>query len=156
MRSGPIVSIALFAAFLGAMLIAMSKPQQLENSNARIQLNFANYIQRDGSPLNIDDGNLVVIFSTSCLECKKNLAKLKAARLLPKGIIFDQNYEVDSLKNLGYSHIYTPIKREFLVDLGVRGVPETYVVDAQGNVIYTARGVLEDEDIDAIRKLYRK
>lgn len=148
-----LLPIALFLIFICIFAIALNSPDSKGFKQGVSHVSLNQLLMRDGSEFTVKNNALLVVFSLSCLECKKNLQMLKEAQLEPIGIIFDSSYERDSLKNIGYKHILYPKNREYFADLGVSGVPETFVIDENGLIKYSVKGLLTNKDIDAISKL---
>ena len=114
----------------------------------------------DGPPFELADhrGNVAVVnvWASWCTACKEEHPELEAAaqRLSPHGVQFvgintqdtvDAAREfLDEMGGSSYPSVLDPDGRKS-VDWGVFGVPETFIVDADGNVRAKAVGAVNQE-----------
>ena len=114
----------------------------------------------DGPPFDLSEhrGNVAVVnvWASWCTACKEEHPELEAAaqRLSPQGVQFvginTQDTDeaardfLDEMGGSSYPSVLDPDGRKS-VDWGVFGVPETFIVDADGNVRAKAVGAVNQE-----------
>ena len=97
--------------------------------------------------------SIVNIFASWCLSCKlehKNLIYLKENYGVD---IYGINWRDEHKKLKGYlENVGNPYKKigidangELIIQLGTRGIPETYVVDPHGKIVFYQPGLLEEK-----------
>ena len=114
-------------------------------------------VDLDGNPVSLQDfrGQMVVMnfWSTWCQPCKiEHPLLLQAPERFPDVAFLGVVYQDEPAKaqaylrreGTAYPHLVDPAGR-LAVDYGVTGVPETYFINAEGDIIYKHKGVLYPE-----------
>ncbi len=104
---------------------------------------------------------LINFFASWCSSCRlehdflmelKNNPKINLYGIAWRDIDFDtQRF----LKNLGnpYKIVATDSKNKLGKNLGVKGTPESFLIDKNGKIIFHYRGPLDDFEINKIKRL---
>jgi len=106
---------------------------------------------------------LVNVFASWCAPCAEEapeLMKLKAAGVPMVGVAYkDQTSATQAfLDKYGdpFGAVLQDRSGDAGVDLGISGVPETFVVDARGMVVAKHIGPMEDADVQALANQVRQ
>lgn len=99
---------------------------------------------------------LVNFFSSWCVPCKAEhplLMDLAARDLAPiYGVVFkDKRAAIEGMLNQGgdpYDQVLMDPNSRLALDFGVAGVPETFVIDAQGIIRFKHSGPLTEDIVD--------
>ena len=97
--------------------------------------------------------HLLNVWGTWCAECRAEHAMLleiaRSGRVPLVGLNWkdEDNLAVQWLKDLGNPYQHVPLDREgrVAIDWGVYGAPETFLVDADGKVVYKHVGPMTPE-----------
>lgn len=102
--------------------------------------------------------SIIHVFSTWCESCKRDLLHLQKLKRMYNiqviGLLFN-----DSIKNVldwqkRKNHIYNMIVKsedEAIIKLAVLGTPEVLLLDQEGNIVFSHKGELNEEEIDVLR-----
>jgi peroxiredoxin len=136
-----------------------------------VQSQPVSVMQRDlrgGDTIRIGNGQptVVAVFATWCRSCKDEVATFNAlskefgARgVRVVALSADEGSEERLLKWLENYKVMYPVIRDTtgatLRALGVVGVPEVYVVDAKGRIVWSRRGPIDSRLEDLRRAVYR-
>lgn len=108
---------------------------------------------------------LVNVFASWCVPCEvehPELVRLQASGVPIVGLAYKDertpNATEDFLKRLGnpYGVVLTDPDGRAGIELGISGVPETYVVGADGTVLAKHAGPLLKEDADRLEAVWRE
>ncbi len=100
---------------------------------------------------------LVNVFASWCVPCRVEhpmLMRLKQEGVTIQGVNYKDKPE-DALKFLGelgdpFARIGSDRDGRVGIEWGVYGVPETYVIDRQGRVVYRHVGPLQPRDLERV------
>ena len=153
--------VALFAALAAALAVGLTlKPSEIPSArvgNPAPEFAVAElYGARTFSTADLRDGRpkLLNIFASWCEPCRGENALFLA--LQKEGVvIFALDYRDDPkeadlfLKGLGnpFERIGVDADGRVGIELGVSGVPETFVIDGAGNILYQHIGPLSEDDL---------
>ncbi len=144
----PFMAIVLFSIFMGSLL---SHNSQINHSN-KLGKNLAQYqelITSSDKPL------LLHVFATWCKTCKYDLAVLSDKEIQEKyeivGLLWQDSEDRLSYfleKNKGiYTSIIVNPDTKLSMDLGIIGVPETFIFDKRGTIIYNHIGTISKKEV---------
>lgn len=158
MRRLPLLLFALFMYGLGLALMQQFKPdgggaRTLDEPLAPLTLSAL-----DGKGVWKQDalkGKVTVInfFASWCAPCAEEMPQLIALKKQFPGISLQGVAWNDSPKTLGrwlkqyhdpFDTVWLDIKGEATIALGIKGIPETFIIDAKGHVRYRLTGVMSE------------
>lgn len=103
--------------------------------------------------------HLINVFASWCAPCiaeNAQLMALQAGGVEIIGIAYKDNPNDTQLFLDGHGNPYSAVgidrDGQFALQLGIAGVPETFVVDAKGDIVAVHRGPLTPEDME--REIY--
>jgi cytochrome c biogenesis protein CcmG/thiol:disulfide interchange protein DsbE len=157
------VPLVVFAAFAGLALVGLSRedPDALPSALAGQQAPAVVITPLGDKPgfgaadLRAGDVTLVNYWASWCAPCRIEHPKLE--RLAEEGIaIYGVNYKdkpgnaLGFLDELGdpYTGIGADASGRMAINWGVYGVPETYVIDGQGEIVLRFAGPITDRVLE--------
>ncbi|MGR3565492.1 MAG: DsbE family thiol:disulfide interchange protein [Heliomarina sp.] len=156
----PLVFLGLASLFLVGMF--RDDPEALPSARIGQQAPALQITELPGKALFDDetlrDGNLKLVnyWASWCAPCRvehPNLEKLRAEGLPIYGINYkdDPDNALDFLAELGdpYEAVGADNSGRAALDWGVYGVPETYLIDGDGNILLRVAGPLVQRVIDS-------
>lgn len=170
-----LLPLGLFAGFAVAFLISLGmNPRDIPSALIGKPVPVFKLPPVEGRRLGLSNTDLkgqvslVNVFASWCTACRKEhpiLMDLKARNVVP---IHGLNYKdkpTDAskwLNTLGdpYTRTGADLNGRVAIDWGVYGVPETFVVDRQGRIVFKKIGAITKEDLEKtilplVRKLQR-
>jgi cytochrome c biogenesis protein CcmG/thiol:disulfide interchange protein DsbE len=105
---------------------------------------------------------VVNVFASWCLPCKSEhpvLMRLQAQGVRMVGVAWKDKPEASAayLAEGGdpYAVVLTDVPGRAGIDLGISGVPETYLVDGRGRIVFKHSAPLTDDDAAELLKRWR-
>ena len=157
------VAVITVLGMLGWGLRETNKTQPVVGEQVRkFQMNFFDgYEWQDKSVASIDDmsGKVIVLnfWASWCVQCRDETALFEQAwrEYQEDGVIFVGVAYVDvEPKSIEYMEEYevtfpnAPDLRSAISDLyKITGVPETYIIDQEGNVVFTKEGAVTETEL---------
>lgn len=99
---------------------------------------------------------VVNLFASWCTPCRaehEHLMALQAQGVTIIGVAYKDRPDAARgfLEELGnpFADVALDPDGRFALELGVTGVPETFVIDAEGNIVAVLRGPLTEDTVDA-------
>jgi cytochrome c biogenesis protein CcmG/thiol:disulfide interchange protein DsbE len=100
---------------------------------------------------------VVNLFASWCTPCRaehEHLMALRSRGVTIIGVAYKDRPEATQgfINELGdpFAEIALDPEGRFALELGVTGVPETFVIDAEGNIAAVHRGPLTQDDVDQV------
>lgn len=150
MRFFPLV---LFGCIALMLLFVLAKPKQAADvwvGRALPALQATPIGKEAIAPIAIKDMTLINLFASWCTPClaeHPQLKTLQARGLTIIGIAWNDTPEAVGafLERHGnpYAQVFIDHKGEAAIPLGVHGIPESFLVDANGRVLYHLAGPLD-------------
>lgn len=160
--------LAMFAAFVGLVMIGLYRPADREVASAMIGKPLPQFTLRPAAAdrpgltrADLADGKprLLNIFASWCVPCAveaPQLAVLKAEGVEIAGVaIRDRPEDVATfLARNGnpFSRIGADDRSEVQLGIGSSGVPETFVIDGKGIIRYQHIGEIRPEHLPLLRE----
>ena len=160
--------LAMFAAFVGLVMIGLYRPADREVASAMIGKPLPQFTLRPAAAdrpgltrADLADGKprLLNIFASWCVPCAveaPQLAVLKAEGVEIAGVaIRDRPEDVATfLARNGnpFSRIGADDRSEVQLGIGSSGVPETFVIDGRGIIRYQHIGEIRPEHLPLLRE----
>lgn len=172
MRRFPFIVFAAIVYLLGMLLINQTTPQGRHADGVDKPLPIMAITTMDGSkPWNAEalKGRVTVLnfFASWCSPCAKEMPELRALKKQFPSVRLEGIAWNDSVKTLTpwlkehhnpFDEVWLDTRGDATIALGIRGIPETIIVDANGVVRYRLSGglipiVREGEVSELIREL---
>lgn len=158
----PLVALALLVAVGAALLLRGGERETF--SDGRIGRPAPRHeLERlgGGAPVAIGergDGAYVInVFASWCTPCRaehEHLVALQARGITIVGIAYKDRPAATQgfLDELGnpFADVALDPDGRYALELGVTGVPETFVIDGDGNIVAVHRGPLTDADVSGV------
>jgi cytochrome c biogenesis protein CcmG/thiol:disulfide interchange protein DsbE len=157
------VAVVAVLGMLGWGLLETNKTQPVVGEKVRkFQMSFFNgYEWQDKTIADINDmaGNVIVLnfWASWCVQCRDETALFEQAwrEYQDDGVIFVGVAYVDvEPKSIEYMQQFevtfpnAPDLRSAISDLyKITGVPETYIIDQEGNVVFTKEGAVTETEL---------
>lgn len=160
-RFAPIATFILLLAVLGNALLSPPKSPLVETSSMMPTLMLApltapeTSVQWKAMP---DTVTMVNFFASWCMPCLAEHAQLKQIAAV-EGIRLEGIAWNDSPKNLNawlkkngnpFTAVWLDTTGDATIDMGVRGVPESFVIDREGRVRLHLKGALMPGESDKV------
>jgi len=147
-----IVPLVLFLGLMGLLAVGLHKAEEEEDSILIGQpvpdFRLPDLFDKRQTIENLEGRPYIInVFASWCLPCRAELPtlmRLKSEGLPIIGINWKDNQKDATMWLAKWGNPYLAIgsdpKGELAVDLGISGVPETFVVDAQGKIVFHFTG----------------
>lgn len=158
----PLVFFVACAALLGSLMLA-GKP---EHVSTMVQRHFPfpshpELMTGSAAPEHPAPFTLYNVFASWCVPCAAEIPQLEALAKQPGiemvGIAWsDKKEEIETFtQKYGnpFARIYDDAKGAWGIALGIRGVPESFVVNADGAIVLHIPGEITDADMNDIAAL---
>lgn len=149
--------LLVFILFFVSLATHLNKEQKQESYVIGKRFEFSHLINiKDGSKLRLLKNKpiLVHVFASWCLNCKRDLSKVmqlkKKHNLQIIGLVWQD--EIKNVRNnILYNKVYDVIaydpRDELAFEMGITGVPETFLISRDGKVVYNDKGDLQEKDL---------
>ena len=156
------VPLLLFVVVVGFLLVGLSRdPRELPSPLVGQPLPSSELERLDGEPAGLTERGLpkevyiLNVWASWCVACRKehpllvDLAAQKSVRLIGLNYKDERSDATDWLQRYGnpYQFSIHDINGSLGLDLGVYGVPETFVIDAQGIIRHKHIGPLDAQTL---------
>ncbi|MBN8543430.1 MAG: redoxin family protein [Alphaproteobacteria bacterium] len=160
-RAVPLIVFLVFAA-IAAVLLLHKKPVAADFAPYPLPTLSIAALHDETAPFVLGDGtHLINFFASWCLPCVAEHAELIALKKQFPSVTFHGIAWNDSAENIDamlekhgkpYDHVWADTNGKAAIALGLRGVPETFIV-RNGRVIYHLSGALDANNRDAVAKV---
>jgi glutaredoxin len=147
--------LIIFVVFISVLFYCLDKPvSRLHISPQKLQLEDFEMLTFDNLPPKFNGPYAVHVFSPYCLQCKFDKEVLKKAAVPTIGLVFER--DTGDLKEVlqkyltFYKVILIPKSSRIITKMGIRGVPQTMVVDEKFFIVYNHFGALNKEIVDNV------